>query len=299
MRREAVSRPRAVAADFTRDDCGVGPALLPRGTTAEFWHLAARLGLPWHARRETFAANVGATRRLLSLARTTGTVAFNHVSTVYAAGGTQGPVAERLVAVARPRNPYEASTIAAERLVGRQLDFRVRILRPGVVIGHSATLEHPGRGGGPFAVQRIIADHARAVRTGPGAAPLRLVARPEAPLNLVPVDHVVREAVEISRSAEAAGVFHLTNSTPPTTGAVLGAFAANAGLDAAFVPRAEELSGGDRDLHQLLGAYVPYFTTAQRFRRDRTDAVVADPARASFPMTHDHLRAGFRSRAMP
>ncbi|MEV4744298.1 SDR family oxidoreductase [Streptomyces sp. NPDC049555] len=301
LRERAVDRPLAVPADFTADACGVDARALPRAAEVEFWHLAGRLALPWRQRRQAFAGNLATTRRALALARAAGTTAFTYVSTAHVAGAAEGPVPERLVTAARPRNPYEAGKIAAERLVGRQLDFRVRILRPGLLIGHSTTLAHPGRGGALAAVQRALAAHARRHPAGPGAADgttLHLLARPEAHLNLVPVDHVAREAAEIGR-ARGAGVFHLTNAAPPTTGEVLRALAANAGTTAAFVTGEEDLTEAERHLHRLLRAYVPYATTAQRFRRDRTDAVVADPARAAHPLGHDELRARFRPWARP
>lgn len=309
----ALRRSHAVPADLTTD---LSRTVLPmpgRSGQVEYWHNAARMLFHEHGRRPSFATNVAGTRRVLDLARRSGATVFNYVSTAYVAGHAQGTVREEAVVVPLPRNPYERSKIAAERLARAAAasgDFAVRLLRPGVVVGDSATLRYPGASNGAYTLQQLIAAYYRGQSTHPRSAePRRIRAHADEPFNLVPIDHVVRQAVALSdRGDTATGVFHLTNPTPPTTGDLLRALVANAGgPEPLLVPTEvptdaladEEFTWRDRQLEAALGVYVPYLNNPQHFDRTRVEAALDGAAEFAWSPDHATLRALFRPYATP
>jgi nucleoside-diphosphate-sugar epimerase len=192
---------------------------LPYGI-AEVWHSAASLKFKQEQRAKILEHNVAGTRGMLELATRTGASAFNYVSTAYVAGRREGLIAEepaRDTSVAH--NAYEESKIRAETLVADWEGVPTRIMRPSIVIGHSAThgaVSSSGLYSFILGVRRAKRDvSARKLGDFLAHRPVRLRGDGEAPINLVPVDVVARNAVAISRSDSAARVFHLVNATPP------------------------------------------------------------------------------------
>ncbi|WP_329011990.1 SDR family oxidoreductase [Streptomyces sp. NBC_00690] len=270
--------------DLAREVSGLELPAPAGAGRVEFWHLAACMRFRESERRVTFATNVAGTRRALALADRAGTQVFNLISTAYVAGSAQGMTREEPVAVPRARNPYERSKIAAERLAFGARDFAVRVLRPSAIVGHSSTLAYPGVPSGACTVQRLVAAFHRSAGSGPQQQQRhRLLVREDGPLNLVPVDHVVREALEISRSGPPHGIFHLTNPTPPTVGDFVRACFWNAGgMEPEFVRDQDALGPDDRLLHEMLSVFLPYLRTTPAFGRERTDAALRAPAAAGW-----------------
>jgi nucleoside-diphosphate-sugar epimerase len=210
-------RCRAIPFDLG-DSVEAAARRLPR-ETGEFWHVAASLKFKDEDREEILDQNVEGTRRVLELAAATGASNFNYVSTAYVAGTRTGRILEEVdddTSVAN--NPYEESKILAENVVWEFDRLPTRILRPSVVIGHSRT--HAAlSGAGLYGVIRGV----RRVRTEVGEVygellahrPLRMQSDGAAPINLVPVDTVVGNAVAISLARPRERVFHLVNSEPP------------------------------------------------------------------------------------
>lgn len=271
----AQARSRIVPFDLRADQPPPTTAFPCRGTSVEFWHSAALMNFHPKAREESFATNVEGTQRVADLARRFGPVAFNYFSTAYVAGYHAGTAREESVQVPNPRNGYEASKIAAERYLREDSGLPVRILRPGIVVGHSTTLRYPGTANGPFLAQRIFAqhfqtgDHARATQRP------RVLARGKEPINLVPVDQVTREALHISRTGPTSGTFHLTNAAPPTVRDMLHAFLSNAGSRPPELTLDEdELTADDRLLQRRIGVLSPYLDNPQDFDRSNTDAAL-------------------------
>ncbi|MDF2265148.1 SDR family oxidoreductase [Streptomyces coacervatus] len=296
----ALRHARPIPADLTVDGCGTDPVRLRRAGRLEFWHSAALLAHGDPYRRRIFATNTAGTRRLLELARRADADVFNHISTAYVAGRATGLVPETPVHEPSPRNHYEASKIAAERAVLRADAFPTRILRPSVVIGHSRTHACPIHYTGAYGIQQRIAAHARLRAHGPSRrlGPIRLRAAENVPFNLVPVDHVVRQAVEISLRGPAHGVFHLTNPNPPTAGAMLRTMFGELRLpEPQLTTEPTDLSAADRRLDDLLAFYTPYLLTHPHFDRTRTDAVLTAPHQAAFPMETAVLHAFFGHHA--
>ncbi|MDN3020983.1 SDR family oxidoreductase [Streptomyces sp. S.PB5] len=291
-------RTRAVPADLGEDLHRSRLSFPARTGRVEYWHGAARMLFRERDRRVSFATNVAGTRRVLDLARRTGADAFTYISTAYVAGRAEGVVREEPIAVPQARTPYERSKISAERLVAAAGDFPVRILRPSVVVGHSSTLRYPGTSSGAYTIQQLIAAYHRGrIDRGEPFPPRRMLVRADQPFNLVPVDHVVRQAHALSTRATAAlGIFHLTNPTPPTTGDVVRAQVANTGaLAPHFVTDPDELTWEDRQLAAAIGVYQPFLNNPQHFDRGRTDAALPTrPGSFDWSPDTDTLRALFR-----
>jgi len=215
-------RCHAVPYDL-RDESAEARSLLPAGIT-EVWHSAASLRFKPEQRDKIIEQNVEGTRRMLRLATEAGASAFNYVSTAYVAGTRSGLVPEepaRDPSVAH--NAYEESKIRAETLVDDWDGVRTRIMRPSIVVGNSRTfaaISNTGLYGFILGIQRARMDVAGQLGSFLAHRAVRLRGDGGAPINLIPVDVVARNAVAISRSPSDAGVFHLSNATPPTAAEV-------------------------------------------------------------------------------
>ena len=216
-------RCRSVPFDLREED-GAAAGRLPDGI-AEVWHSAASLRFKQKQREKIFEQNVEGTRRMLRLATDAGAEAFNYVSTAYVAGTRSGLVPEepaRDPSVAH--NAYEESKIRAETLVDDWDGLRTRIMRPSIVVGHTETfaaISNTGLYGFILGVQRAREEvEGRKLGGFLAHRQIRLRGEGEAPINLIPVDVVARNAVRIAQSPSEAGVFHLANATPPSAAEV-------------------------------------------------------------------------------
>jgi nucleoside-diphosphate-sugar epimerase len=218
-------RCRAVPFDLREctEDAG---ARLPAGIT-EVWHSAASLRFKQEQRAKISEQNVEGTRRMLELSASAGASAFNYISTAYVAGKRTGLVLEepaRDPSVAH--NAYEESKIRAEMLVDEWKGTRTRIMRPSIVIGHTKTfaaISNTGLYGFILGVQSTRREvEGRKLGAFLAHRPVRLRADADAPINLIPVDVVARNAVQIASSASDARVFHLVNAIPPKASEVGG-----------------------------------------------------------------------------
>jgi nucleoside-diphosphate-sugar epimerase len=192
---------------------------LPYGIT-EVWHAAASLKFKQQQRSRILEQNVEGTRKMLELATRAGATAFNYLSTAYVAGRRGGLIPEQPARDTRvAHNAYEESKIRAEMLVEDWQGLPTRIMRPSIVIGHSRThgaISSSGLYSFILGVRRVKRDvSARKLGDFLAYRSVRLRGDGEAPINLVPVDVVARNAVGISRSGSHARVFHLVNATPP------------------------------------------------------------------------------------
>lgn len=211
-------RCHAVPFDL-REERDASRGQLPAGIT-EVWHSAASLRFKHEQRAKIFDHNVDGTRRMLELADDAGASTFNYVSTAYVAGTREGLVLEEAAddpGVAH--NAYEESKIRAEMLVAEWEGIRTRIMRPSIVIGHSKTfaaISNTGLYGFILGVQRARKEvEGRKLGAFLAHRQVRLRGDGEAPINLIPVDVVARNAVRISHSDSDADVFHLVNANPP------------------------------------------------------------------------------------
>jgi hypothetical protein len=96
---------------------------------------------------------------------------------------------------------------------------------------------------------------------------------------------VAQQAVRIALSSSSASVFHLTNSTPPTLGAVLLPFWRGLGIqEPVLVPSKETFTIFDHQLDQTMDFYTPYLLGERVFDRSNSDAAIGDEHAGDFPM---------------
>jgi nucleoside-diphosphate-sugar epimerase len=175
----------------------------------DIFHLAAisYLGIP---KETAFRVNVDGTRNVLELARDCEKLRrFNHFSTCYVSGDRVGVIAEDELENGQSfRNVYEETKYQAERLVRRASSaLPVTIYRPSSVVGDSRTGEID-RFDGPYYLGILLV-------MSPLFMPLPLPGNGVAPLNVVPVDFVVKAVWSISKDPGAVGrTFHLVDPNP-------------------------------------------------------------------------------------
>ena len=156
------------------------------------------------------AVNVEGVARLLHFAEHAATrpIPLLHTSTAYVCGNRDGPIDEaELDAGQAFANPYEASKAAAERLVAAAVrrGLPAAVARPSIIVGAWAD-GAISRFDGLYGLIRLVVEGRVRI----------LPSRPDASLDLVPIDHVAGGLVDIAeRMREAAGrTFHLVSGEP-------------------------------------------------------------------------------------
>jgi len=179
------------------------------GSVTRIFHLAAMNQLTV-SRDVAWRVNVDGTRNVLELARECRRLErFVHFSTCHVAGAREGVIAEDELDQGQEfRNGWEETKFHAEKAAGRASgSLPVTIVRPSTVVGDSRTGEID-RFEGPYVLGILLV-------ASPLVVPLPLPGGGIAPLNVVPVDFVVRAAVHLSVDPRARGqTFHLVDPSP-------------------------------------------------------------------------------------
>ena len=179
-----------------------------RSVTRVF-HLAA-LNQLTVSRDVAWRINVDGTRNVLELARECRRLErLVHFSTCHVAGAREGVIAEDELDKGQEfRNAWEETKFHAEKAVVRAMDaLPITVVRPSTVVGDSRTGEID-RFEGPYALGILLV-------ASPLVVPLPLPGNGIAPLNVVPVDFVVRAAVHLAGDPRARGqTFHLVDPSP-------------------------------------------------------------------------------------
>jgi nucleoside-diphosphate-sugar epimerase len=224
------TRVVALAGDVEQAMCGVDLAALPPLNYRTFWHSAASLRFEDRDAELIMRSNVDGTAHALALAAHLNVFDFNYVSTAYVVGTGIGNMPEARQTQAKSQNWYEKSKLAAEELVLGTNRFALRIFRPSVVIGHSRTLAATTFSGLYGLIRQMVRFKGMMARTQEDllqSEPLRLRVDVGIPVDLVPVDRVVANAVTVWLATQAtmaigeAQFYHLNNPTPPTIDSVL------------------------------------------------------------------------------
>lgn len=279
--RSDVARGRVipVAGDVEREGLGLMPAdrELIVGRVRDIVHCAATVSFA-AGMQECRRINVEGTRRVVELARVCARRGvlkrLTHVSTAYVAGEHEGVFAEEDLDVGQTfRNPYERSKYEAERLVrSRAAELpAVTILRPSIIVGESST--------GWTSAFNVIYVPLRAF----AQRKLRVLpADPQAPVDVVPVDHVADSAFELMRSSEPGlSTYHLVAGEQATTVGHLVELSARRlrrdpppiippALYRFAYPLLLACSGSRRRAALRRSApFLPYYTMGVRYRRER------------------------------
>ncbi len=276
----ASGRVQVLPGDLSRPGLGLDPeacAELAR-TVTHVIHAAAELQLDGEL-EALRRINVKGTARLLELARAAhadhGLERFAHVSTAYVAGGRTGEVAEgELTDRYGFANAYEQTKYEGELRVREAMrELPVSVFRPGMVVGDSRT--------GEIRAFNTVYVPLRLYLSGR----LRLIpARPDLPLNLVPVDYVAGAIARLAFDPRAAGLtFHLTVASErlPKARELLQAARrwatgelGEAPPPARFVPlqALARLPGAAR--LGVPASLLAYFSEDRRFRRDNVERLL-------------------------
>lgn len=178
-------------------------------SVTDIYHLAAvsSLSVP---RETAWRVNVEGTRNILELARDCEQLKrLNHVSTCYVSGDRLGVIAEDELECGQSfRNQYEETKYLAERLMVKAAEsLPITIYRPSSVVGDSHTGEID-RFEGPYYLAILLVG-------SPLVVPLPLPGNGVAPLNVVPVDFVIKAIFALGHDPRAAGrTFHLVDPNP-------------------------------------------------------------------------------------
>lgn len=171
---------------------------------------------------ESRRINVAGTRRVLEFAELCrergGLRKLAYVSTAYVAGDHRGRFGEDELEVGQGfRNPYERSKFEAERLVREHADrLPVQIFRPSIIVGEQSS--------GWTASFNVLYPPLKGLEAGAYPA---LPARPDTPVDVVPVDYVADAIFElVEQPAERGEVHHLVAGERATT---VGSLAERAG----------------------------------------------------------------------
>jgi long-chain acyl-CoA synthetase len=204
---------------------------------------------------------------------------FGYISTAFVAGRYPGVFREdALEARQRFRNTYERTKFEAEQMVRwRGGDLPVTVVRPSIVVGHSASGATRG-----FNVVywplKLYAD--RVFRYAP--------ARPDLPVDLVPVDFVARGTVEAVLGAGRPGMtYALAAGHRAATAQAVAEIAAEVfdvpppvmlatPFDPVVLPLATRLAafGPWARYAKPFRAYLPYFLHGSRFDTRNADALL-------------------------
>lgn len=173
------------------------------------FHLAAVFytGVP---KETAWRVNVDGTRNVLELARDCEHLErFNYFSSCHVSGDRVGVIAEDELDCGQTfRNVYEETKFQAEQRLRRAApDLPLTIFRPSTVVGDSRTGEID-RFEGPYYLGILLV-------TSPLVMPVALPGNGVAPLNVVPVDYVVRAVWQLAHEPRAVGrTFHLVDPNP-------------------------------------------------------------------------------------
>jgi len=304
------NRVRVIHGDLSLPQLGIDPteySYLVRNLT-HIIHAAAELQLDGNL-EELRRINVGGTAQLLSLAQKAhkdhGIERFAHVSTAYVAGRRTGEVSEEdLLDSHGFCNAYEQTKFEGERLVRQSMtDIPISVFRPGMVVGDSRT--------GEIQAFNTVYVPLRLYLTGK----LRLIpARPDMPVNMVPVDYVAHAIARLAFDRRAIGrTFHLTvaqqhllrtkeflESARSWAAQHLG----NAPAPTRFVPLQAVAGSTIAGRLGVPGSLLSYFSEKRTYRRDNVDRLLGSyapdwqailPRLLEYAVSHGFLRRASRT----
>ena len=263
-------RVRAVAGDVTSPGLGMDRA--ERAEIAEevtaVMHCAASISfdLPLDEARQI---NVEGTREIIGFAREAKSCGrldrFVHVSTAYVAGITEGIFRERqLDAGQKFRNTYEQTKWEAEHVVNDAADLEPVIARPSIVMGES--------GSGWTPAFNVLYWPIRAFSRGLFES---VPARPEALVDVVPVDYVADALVFLLENTSSSGVVNLVSGREAcSVDALVGMTSAAFGRERPPVVAPGSTGTGSSAADDHAQVYFPYFDMDMVFDDTRARALL-------------------------
>jgi thioester reductase-like protein len=274
-------RARAVAGDVTSPGLGLDPATrsAAAGEAGAVMHCAASISfdLPLEEAR---LINVEGTREIIAFAREVDRLErFIHVSTAYVAGITKGTFQEdQLDAGQAFRNTYEQTKWEAEHVVDEASDLAPVIARPSIVMGESESGWTPAF--------NVLYWPIRAFSRGLFA---EVPARPEALVDVVPVDYVADALVHLLDDTSATGVVNLVSGREAcTVDDLVGMTSAAFGKERPPVVAPGSTGTGSAHADDQAAVYFPYFDMDMVFDDSRARELLG-PAGIRCPHLTDYF----------
>ena len=253
---------------------------------AEYRELAARVQRVHHVAQVTYpgvsrkiaeTVNIGAMREIIEFGRVCERLEciVAHSSAIVSGNRTGLVLEDDLRARQSFRSVVEETLARAERLARSAMStLPIAIVRPTQIVGDSRTGE-VDRFDGPYLLILLIL-------SAPQDFPVLLPARGDVPMNLVPIDYVVKAADHIGRSPQAIGkTFHLTDPKPLSVRQVFQLVAQSGGrrLPGGFIPsrvtKALLSTPGLNLVSKSPRAFVDMITTPVRYDTRNTDDILA------------------------
>jgi thioester reductase-like protein len=274
-------RVRAVAGDVTSPGLGMDPLTRRSvaGGTGAVLHCAASItfDLPLDEAR---LINVEGTREVVGFAReVSGLERFIHVSTAYVAGITDGVFGEHQLDAGQAfRNTYERTKWEAEHVLASAPDLAPVITRPSIVMGES--------GSGWTPAFNVLYWPIRAYARGLFES---VPARPEALVDVVPVDYVADALVQLLDDRSASGVLNLVSGREAcTVDDLIGMTSAAFGRPRPPVVPPGSAGTGSAHADGQAAVYFPYFDMDMVFDDARARALL-EPAGIRCPHLSDYF----------
>jgi nucleoside-diphosphate-sugar epimerase len=265
-----------VPGDLRLPNCGLDAI---EGTGGIFWHLAANLRYHERHRAGIWEDNVDGTREAVRLAASLGCRRFVYVSTAYTAGRRTGRIREELHdGDVECNNVYEESKSAAEHVVVQHAEaanMEWVITRPSIVIGPSGSWSSGGSNSGLYGVVHRVRALRVPLRSHEDGIRLRGV--PGMPLNVVPVDWVIRDLLAFGRDpGNQATIAHLTSESSVTIREIVGFVTSSLNVPP-IVPIEGELSQPitiEKQLARQMEFYGNYLQYPKTFERSAAPQVI-------------------------
>lgn len=277
-------RVRAIAGDVTAPGLGMDTA--ERAAAAEevtaVMHCAASISfdLPLEEAR---LINVEGTREIIGFAREAKSCGrldrFVHVSTAYVAGITKGTFRERQLDAGQEfRNTYEQTKWEAEHVVNEASDLDPVIARPSIVMGES--------GSGWTPAFNVLYWPIRAFSRGMFK---EVPARPEALVDVVPVDYVADALVFLLEDTSSSGVVNLVSGQEAcSVDDLVGMTSAAFGRERPAVVAPGSTGTGSAAADDHAQVYFPYFDMDMVFDDSRARSLLG-PAGIKCPHLTDYF----------
>jgi len=265
---------------------GLGMASRDRAAIAEeagaVMHCAASIAfdLPLDEARQI---NVEGTREVIGFAREAKALGrldrFVHVSTAYVAGITRGTFRERQLDAGQEfRNTYERTKWEAEHVVADASDLAPVVARPSIVMGESTSGWTPAF--------NVLYWPIRAYSRGLFET---VPARPEALVDVVPVDYVADALVHLLEDTGSSGVVNLVAGRDAcTVDDLIGLTASAFGKERPPVVPPGTAGTGSNHADDQGAVYFPYFDMDMVFDDARAKALL-HPAGIRCPHLSDYF----------
>ncbi|MEA2480457.1 MAG: hypothetical protein QOJ07_2379, partial [Thermoleophilaceae bacterium] len=209
-----------VPGDLSKEGLGIGDDFDAK--IDHLFHLAAIYDMAADEEQMT-RSNVEGTRHVVQFANSHDVELFHHTSSIAVAGRYEGLFREDMFDEGQKLpHAYHRTKFESEKVAREELDGRLRVYRPAIVVGNSETGEMD-KIDGPYYFFKLIQKLRHAL---PEWFPL---AGPEGgKVNLVPVDFVARSMDHIAHMDDDdlyGNTFHLVTTEPKSTGETLNTFA--------------------------------------------------------------------------